>query len=119
MEAISRCEKMGVGQMQKNKKFISIIMVCFLLLLSACSSNNQSSTNESSGSGEKISEVNMVFFVTETPKDLKLVQDEINKILEKKIKVRVKLTPINIGNYVQQMNLMLSSNEKADLMLVT
>ncbi|MEH7418022.1 ABC transporter substrate-binding protein [Neobacillus drentensis] len=105
--------------MQKNKRLISLMLACFLLILSACSSNKESSTTESSGSGEKISEVNMVFFTTEIPKDLKLVQDEINKISEEKIKVRVKLTPINIGNYVQQMNLMLSSNEKADLMLVT
>jgi len=96
-----------------------MILVCLLLLLSACSSIKESSTNESSGSGENLPEVNVVFFAASVPKDIKLVQDEINKISKVKIKAKVKLTPINIGNYVQQMNLMLSSNEKADLMLVT
>ncbi|MDR4946742.1 ABC transporter substrate-binding protein [Neobacillus cucumis] len=105
--------------MQTHKRLISMILVCFLILLSACSSNKKSSTNESSGAGGNIPEVNMVFFTTTVPKDLNLVQDEINKITKKKINAKVKLTPINIGNYVQQTNLMLSSNEKADLMLVT
>lgn len=99
------------------KKLISIILVCFLLLLSACTSNKESSTNEGSGKGG-VSEINMVLFSGSVPKDLQLVQGEINKITEEKIKVKVKLTPINIGNYVQQTNLMLSSNEKVDLMLL-
>jgi putative aldouronate transport system substrate-binding protein len=100
------------------RKLISILLVCFLLLLSACTPKKESSTNESSKSGEEVSEVNMVLFSGAIPKDLKIVEDEINKIAKEKINVKIKLTPINIGNYVQQTNLMLSSNEKVDLMLV-
>lgn len=100
------------------RKLISIILVGFLLLITACSPKQESSTNESSESGEEVPEVNMVLFSASVPKDLKIVEDEINKLTKEKINVKIKLTPINIGNYVQQTNLMLSSNEKVDLMLV-
>lgn len=100
------------------RKLISIILVGFLLLITACSPKQESSTNESSESGDAVPEVNMVLFSGSVPKDLKIVEDEINKLTMEKINVKIKLTPINIGNYVQQTNLMLSSNEKVDLMLV-
>jgi putative aldouronate transport system substrate-binding protein len=44
------------------------------------------------------------------------VEDAINKISIEKIKAKVKITPINFGNYTQQMNLILTSNEQLDLM---
>jgi putative aldouronate transport system substrate-binding protein len=100
------------------RKLNSIMLVCFLLLITACSPKQESSTKESSGSDEDASEVNVVLFSASVPKDLKIVEDEINKITKKKINVKIKLSPINIGAYVQQTNLMLSSNEKVDLMLV-
>lgn len=78
----------GLVILQTHKRLISMILVCFLILLSACSSNKKSSTNESSGAGGNIPEVNMVFFTTTVPKDLNLVQDEINKITKKKLMQR-------------------------------
>jgi putative aldouronate transport system substrate-binding protein len=100
------------------RKLISIILVVFLLLITACSPKQETSSKESSGSDKGTSEVNVVLFSASVPKDLKIVEEEINKITKEKINVKIKLSPINIGAYVQQTNLMLSSNEKVDLMLV-
>ncbi|MGO4276083.1 ABC transporter substrate-binding protein, partial [Paenibacillus sp. TAF58] len=49
------------------------------------------------------------------PKDTQAVQDEINKITKAKINATVKIMPISIGAWAQQMNLMTSGREKLDL----
>lgn len=68
---------------------------------------------------QKIDELNVAFLsVTGTPPDMKAVEDEINKITKEKINVAVNLMPINYGAYAQQVNLMLTSAEKLDLIVV-
>lgn len=47
------------------------------------------------------------------------VENAINEITEKEIKVRVHLTYINMGSYAQQVSLMMSSSEPLDLMLTS
>ena len=49
------------------------------------------------------------------PRDLKLVEEEINKITLREINARVEITPLTMGNFIQQYNLMLSSGEEFDL----
>ncbi|OCT12827.1 ABC transporter substrate-binding protein [Paenibacillus pectinilyticus] len=49
------------------------------------------------------------------PKDMQAVQDEISKITKAKINATVKILPISIGAWAQQVNLMTSSGEKLDL----
>lgn len=49
------------------------------------------------------------------PKDIQAVQDEISKITKAKINATVKIMPISIGAWSQQMNLMTSGREKLDL----
>jgi len=66
---------------------------------------------------EEPTELVMVFpTFGSTPPDMNLVQEEINKIAEAKINARVKIIPIGFGSYQQQMNLMLSSGEKVDVL---
>lgn len=66
---------------------------------------------------EEPTELVMVFpTFGSTPPDMNLVQEEINKIAEAKINARVKIIPIGLGSYAQQMNLMLSSGEKVDVL---
>jgi putative aldouronate transport system substrate-binding protein len=54
----------------------------------------------------------------QTPKDMALVQDEINKITKKKINATVKINLIAFAAWDQQINLMFSGNEKLDLLPV-
>ncbi|RTE11453.1 ABC transporter substrate-binding protein [Paenibacillus whitsoniae] len=111
--------------MKKSIKSASALILGSMLVLSACGSNNAGSTRSpstgdaSSKPAEKTTELNVAFPVIGTiPKDMPLVQDAINKITQQKINATVKLTPISYGNWDQQLNLMLSSNEKLDLMIV-
>lgn len=48
---------------------------------------------------------------------MQLVEDAINEITEEKINTHVNLTIIDMGNYVSQVNLIVSSGEKLDLMV--
>ncbi|MGO4110829.1 ABC transporter substrate-binding protein [Paenibacillus sp. YAF4_2] len=110
--------------MKKSLAVSSALLLGISLTLSACGSNNNSSNSENAGANAstapsgKIEELTIAFPST-APKDLQLIEDAINKITEQKIQARVHLTPISGGEWVQQTNLMLTSNEKLDLMFVS
>ena len=55
--------------------------------------------------------------MTSIPSGLQAVEDAINEITEAEINTHVTLNMIEVGNYEQQANLMVSSNEKLDLMI--
>lgn len=93
-------------------------------LLAACGSNNGSNDANSSG-GDSVSGASAgadkpyqltVAYFGSVSKDLLQVQDELNKITQAKINATVKLLPIDFGTWQNQINLMLTSNEKLDLM---
>jgi len=117
--------------MSKKAGLSACLIIALLLLLSACGSNGGSGESakpgnatgteapSSGGKPQKTDELNVAFLsVTGTPPDLKAVEAEINKITTAKINVSVNLMPINYGAYAQQVNLMLTSNEKLDLIVV-
>jgi putative aldouronate transport system substrate-binding protein len=114
--------------MNKKTVAVSSVILSSMLILSACgSSGNQASTTtpgsttaaKTPSSNEKSVELNVAFPIFgAVPKDIIAVQEAINQISLKKINATVKLTPISIGDWQQQNNLMLTSNEKLDLMAV-
>ncbi|GAA3409956.1 ABC transporter substrate-binding protein [Paenibacillus hodogayensis] len=95
------------------------------MLVTACSSGpvsqpNAGETSKPSNSAKpdlKPVELTMVFPVSTEQKDLKAVQDKINKITQEKINATVKLVQITKGAWAQQTTLMLSGNEKMDLIV--
>lgn len=127
--------------MRGSKKPIHAILAAVLLMgvLAACSSNDgnnagnsgtgtgtasgapsASSSGEASGDAREATkdpyELAMAIPIFgAVPPDLKLVQDEINKITQAKINTTVTILPISVGAWQQQMNLMMSSGEKLDL----
>ncbi|MCL6458561.1 MAG: ABC transporter substrate-binding protein [Gorillibacterium sp.] len=112
------------------KKQLGIILSSVMLLslaLTGCGSADKagseaspaasSATSPSTTSGKQALEpykLTMVYPAT-TPKDLKLVQDEINKYLTEKINATIELKPIDWGAWNDKTNLMFTSNEKFDL----
>ncbi|MFX3636954.1 MAG: ABC transporter substrate-binding protein [Candidatus Pristimantibacillus sp.] len=120
--------------MRKNLRFIVLTLAAVMLmgLFSACSSsnnneknsatNNPSNTGQESGgsSNEAIKdpfEITLALpIIGATPADIGLVQEEMSKITKEKINATVKILPISIGTWTQQMNLMSSSGEKLDLL---
>ncbi|MFD0698462.1 ABC transporter substrate-binding protein [Paenibacillus sp. GCM10027628] len=109
--------------MKKSLTSVSALIIGSMLVLSACGGNNGGAVpaagDNAAKPAEKPVELNVAFpLFGAVPKDMSLVQDAINKIAQQKINATVKLTPISFGNWDQQVNLMLSSNEKLDLMFV-
>lgn len=105
--------------MKKRFKLIAILVILAATLLSGCSGSSKSSggNKETSSSKNQPAEITYAFpAFGNIPMDLKQVEDEINKISVKEINVRVKLKPVNGGNWNQQVTLMISGGEDLDLM---
>ena len=98
-------------------KFL-LFMLSAVLVLAGCSKESSSDKQEDSGKGEPY-EVSMAYITFTKIDDLPLVQEEINKIVKEKINATIKLVPINGANYQQQTNLMLTGNEKLDLLVTS
>src|SRR3954454_1994150 len=97
-----------------------LIALSAILVLAGCSSKESStSNNDGTNSKDQPYQINMAYITFTKIDDLPLVQDEINKIVKKKINATVKLVPINGANYQQQSNLMLTGNEKLDLLVTS
>lgn len=120
--------------MRRKAKATSLILVAvmFISLIAACGNNNNASnsteTSTSPNSNGATSatnadtkdsyEITMAMpFMGAIPQGIDEVQTELNKITQEKINATVKLKPISIGAWEQQMNLMSSSGENLDLFL--
>ncbi len=64
-------------------------------------------------------ELVIAHFVGDVPADEAMVVDALNKLLVKKINATTKMIPLGFGVYSNQTNLMLSSNEKLDLLVTS
>jgi len=105
-------------KMKKNYAFLSLIISIFTLLAACSNKTSNSDENKKNSTDSKTTELTMAFLAFgPPPKDLELVQNEINKLTKDKINATVKLLPINASQYTQQTNLMLSSREKLDLLI--
>ena len=67
---------------------------------------------------EDIAQIEVMFWTLNTiPTDVDMVEEAINEITREKINTEVNLNIIEMGSYVQQLNLMIAGNEKLDLMV--
>ncbi|MBT2700945.1 ABC transporter substrate-binding protein [Bacillus sp. ISL-40] len=106
--------------MNKGKFFARFLVVILsaVLILAGCSTKQSGTSNNSkSDSKDQPYELTMAFMTFTKIDDLPLVQDELNKIVKKKINATVKLMPINGSAWSQQSNLLLTGNEKLDLIV--
>jgi putative aldouronate transport system substrate-binding protein len=110
--------------MSRTTRWLGAMLAGSLITITACGGNTSSAPTGSAAGGtatkEKPYELNVAFpAYNAIPSNMQEVQDAINKIALAKINATVKLMPINLGSWTQQQNLMLSSNEKLDLMYVS
>lgn len=100
------------------------LLLALTLMVTACGGNNaggDSGKNSQDGAASSDSadapyEVVYAYPIFDSvPADIQLVQDEINKIAKEKINVTVKLLPISNSAFANQINLMMTSGEKLDM----
>jgi putative aldouronate transport system substrate-binding protein len=105
--------------MKKTKLFAKFFMIILsaILVMAGCSSKESNTSN--GDSKEAPYELTMAYLSFANIDDLPSVQEEINKITKKKINATVKLMPIGPAAWQQQSNLMLTGNEKLDLIVAT
>jgi putative aldouronate transport system substrate-binding protein len=100
--------------MKKLSLFLAIVMT-LSFCLSSCSTKASSGTKTSSSTSSPYICKMIYMNVGTEPKDLKKVEDEINKITVKKINVKVSFVSVSVSTLTQQMSLMISSGEQLDL----
>lgn len=108
--------------MRKSNKtiFLTFLLIAVSVLLVACggaNSKNDKVNNSKDDEAEKPYEITLAFLATSNVNDADLVSEEISKITEEKINATVTLLPISPSAWEQQMNLMMTGNEKLDLLV--
>lgn len=106
---------------------LSVLLVASLALFTACSSgskasssNNTASSSNTTSSSSAPTQLTMVFLQgTSTIPDLNKVFAQMNEISQKQINVTIKVIGIAPANYAQQCRLMLTANQKIDLLMVS
>lgn len=109
---------------ENNLKRISRILVtsvALAILLSACGNGtgtgSASATPTQTKATSAATEIIYAFPIYGTvPADMQLIQDEVNKIALKEANVKAKFLPISNGSWTQQINMMIASGEKLDIM---
>lgn len=109
---------------KRMKKAVALILSAAIAgaAFTGCSGSTSASTAESKKSASKApsgppTEITMAFITFgSTPDSNSAAFQEINKIAEKEINVKVHFLPISMGAWSQKTNLMLSGNENLDLM---
>lgn len=121
--------------MKKISKMVSLLLAAVMALsVIGCgqpadktpdtqTQDNKEESTVQSGSEEEpdktdgeIVELTMAYLVfSNLASDMQLVADEINKISEPEIGVRINIEAINVGDYTTQVNLMFNSGESLDI----
>lgn len=102
------------------KSLISVILGLSMIVSACSSSTGDKAASQSEGSEDsKPYEVVMAYPAYGETADVGAVQQAINDITSKKINATVKLIPIPLSNYANQMRLMLAGREKLDVVYTT
>lgn len=102
---------------KRRASYVALILAA-IFSFTGCSSKSEKPSEQSSQKSAPVELTVASFTLTETPKDLQLVQDEINKKLLEKINAKINWQVITAGSWSQKINLMLASGEKLDLLPV-
>lgn len=117
----------------KGKRFLTIITTMVMLISVSACGNSEAVNTQSEDTRGKVSETTATDQASDIqdtaeiivmypsmgpiPNGLQAVEDAMNEITEEEINTHVTLKMVEVGNYDQQVSLMLSSNEQLDLMI--
>lgn len=106
------------------KKLIALLLIATLALglLTGCAGSNGNDGDAGSAApqnDESPYEIVMAYFCMTNYADVQAVSDAMSEITLEKINATVKLLPMDVVSYLQQMPLMLSGDEKLDTLLIS
>lgn len=106
------------------KKLIALLLIATLALglLTGCAGNDGNDGDAGSAApqdDESPYEIVMAYFCMTNYADVQAVSDAMSEITLEKINATVKLLPMDVVSYLQQMPLMLSGDEKLDTLLIS
>ncbi len=108
----------------KKSRMVCAVFLCICLSIGTLTSCGGAGTNSTVSQQDELADDESKAYVIDywiaiesqtIPKDLSLVQAEINKITQKKINATVKLHPVVVGDYDQRMQLTINAGDKFDL----
>ena len=79
--------------------------------------SGESNAGAASDDMEDVAEIVVAYPMTYAPQDVQTVEDALNELTLEKINTEVTLLPFDLGTYNDQINLMISGNEKLDAMV--
>src|ERR1700712_3202315 len=103
------------------KRLFAVTSICVILaLLVGCAAPGATAPGAASSASQPQAKSDLVpvtytYAGSGVPRDLKQVQDALNKILNEKIHVNLTLEPIDFGAYNEKMQLRLSAGEECDI----
>lgn len=104
--------------MKRSKKLLAILLATVLStsVLAGCgSSSSENSTKSTKGNPDEIVYAYVTFNKLPNSSQLQNVENAIDKITVPKINVKVKLKPLSVSNYSQQVSLAMQSGEQLDV----
>lgn len=99
---------------------LTLLCVALSLSMTACTGGPTNNTSAATATGDAPYEIAMTYMTLgQTPADLDKVEEKVNEITMAKINATVKFLPMSIFERESQVQLMISSGEKLDLMMST
>lgn len=101
----------------KRKLAALLAMVMVVSSLAGCggSSNGNAGGTETGAADGEVYEATLMYWVSNDARDVQHVEDAFNALSVPQIGVKVKLQPITFGTYMQQIQMVLSSDDALDV----
>ncbi|WNQ11377.1 ABC transporter substrate-binding protein [Paenibacillus aurantius] len=113
--------------MEKRSRYhlTMVIALCSVFAVTGCGKTSSGATATESpnasaaptDAGKKLDPVELTWYYPQNKAnpDLKLVNDEVNKITKEKINATIKLQPVDFGTYEQKLNTVVAASEPVDI----
>lgn len=101
------------------KKWMAVLLsvVTMASVLGGCGQDNNNSNSNVAGNkeNEEPYEATLMYWVANDARDVEAVEEAFNELTMEQLNMKVDLTPVTLGTYSQQIQMILSSDDKLDI----
>ncbi|SHO45362.1 ABC transporter substrate-binding protein [Anaerocolumna xylanovorans] len=105
----------------KRKMALLLVLGMLVFCFTGCGNSNDTSNSSPSnaakatGTEEKPYEATVMYWASNDPRDVQHVEDSLNELSIPDINVKIHLQPVTLGTYMQQIQMVLSSDDALDI----